>query len=251
MIRDNENMINVFDVERILGDLPLDIIKENVRSQIEDPLLFVSNQCDEVYETIVEAMNEFGHIEEYREELTELKEDFSVFILKEMDKKFNLGVDFDNIADYELHDIAQNSYYFFVVNLSKNVTNFLLNYINNNKATLCEMFDDEYRRKDVTTINMKKLTKNKDDVLILSNLNSVITHILDLEHYPEDFIDLAMEPGEYIGSCVKEYINSFKLAGNFVYNVLNEVKYNHNDIIDTFVSDITMELIENINIDNL
>ena len=56
MIRDNENMINVFDVERILGDLPLDIIKENVKSQIEDPLVFISNQCDEVYETIDEAM---------------------------------------------------------------------------------------------------------------------------------------------------------------------------------------------------
>ena len=96
MIRDNENMINVFDVERILGDLPLDIIKENVRSQIEDPLSFVSNQCDEVYETIDEAMEEFGHIDEYREELLEMKEEFSIFILKEMDNKFNLGVDFDN-----------------------------------------------------------------------------------------------------------------------------------------------------------
>ena len=32
MIRDNEDMINVFDVERIFGDLPLDIIKENVKS---------------------------------------------------------------------------------------------------------------------------------------------------------------------------------------------------------------------------
>lgn len=251
MIRDNENMINVFDVERILGDLPLDIIKENVRSQIEDPLSFVSNQCDEVYETIDEAMEEFGHIDEYREELLEMKEEFSIFILKEMDNKFNLGVDFDNIGDYELHEMAQNTYYFFVVDLTKNVTNFLLNYINNNKLTLCEMFDDEYRRKDVTTINMKKLTKNKDDVLILSNLNSVVSHILDLEHYPEDFIDLAIEPGEYVGSCVKGYVDSFKLAGNFVFNVLNEVKYTHNDVVDTFVSDITLDLIENLNQDDL
>ena len=249
MIRDNENMINVFDVERILGDLPLDIIKENVKSQIEDPLVFISNQCDEVYETIDEAMEEFGHIDEYREELNEMKEDFSIFILREMDNKFNLGVDFENIGDFEIHDIAKNCYDFFVVNLNENISNFLLNYILNNKSSLCEMFDDEYRRKDVTTINMKKITKNKDDVLILSNLNSVINNILDLEHFPEDFMELSVEPGEYIGECVADYVNSFKIAGNFVFNVLNEVKYSHNDVIDELVSNITLYLIENINVE--
>lgn len=249
MIRDNENMINVFDVERILGDLPLDIIKENVKSQIEDPLVFISNQCDEVYETIDEAMEEFGHIDEYREELVEMKEDFSIFILRELDNKFNLGVDFDNIGDFELHEIAQNCYDFFVLNLNDNISNFLLNYILNNKSSLCEMFGDEYRRKDVTTMNMKKITKNRDDVLILSNLNSVINNILDLEHYPEDFMELSVEPGEYTGSCVADYVKSFKLAGNFVFNVLNEVKYSHNDVVDELVSTITLYLIENINVE--
>ena len=48
MIRDND-MINVFDIERILGDLPIDIIKENIKTQIDDPLTFMSNQCDQVY----------------------------------------------------------------------------------------------------------------------------------------------------------------------------------------------------------
>ena len=43
MLRDND-MINVFDVERVLGDLPIDIIKENIKSQINDPLSFMSNQ---------------------------------------------------------------------------------------------------------------------------------------------------------------------------------------------------------------
>ena len=66
MIRDND-MINIFDVERVLGDLPIDIIKENLKTQIEDPLVFVTNHCDQVYETFEEAMNEFGHIDEYRE----------------------------------------------------------------------------------------------------------------------------------------------------------------------------------------
>ena len=32
MIRDND-MINIFDVERVLGDLPIDIIKENLNNE--------------------------------------------------------------------------------------------------------------------------------------------------------------------------------------------------------------------------
>ena len=55
MIRDND-MINIFDVERVLGDLPIDIIKENLKTQIEDPLVFVTNHCDQVYETFEEAI---------------------------------------------------------------------------------------------------------------------------------------------------------------------------------------------------
>ena len=42
MIRDND-FINGFDIERILGDLPIDIIKENIKSQIDDPLTFMTN----------------------------------------------------------------------------------------------------------------------------------------------------------------------------------------------------------------
>ena len=246
MIRDNEDMINVFDVERIFGDLPLDIIKENVKSQIEDPLVFISNQCEDVYETFDEAFEEFGHIDDHRQELIQLKDDFSIFILQELDRKYNLGVDFDNLQDYEIHEMAVNCYDFFIVNIKEYISNFILNFILCNKSMLCEAFDDEYKRKDVTTMNMKKITKNKEDVVILSNLNSVINYILDLDHYPEDFIELAPEPGEYIGSSVTEYINSFKLAGNFVPNLLNEVRYSHNDIIDEIASDITMTMIENL-----
>ena len=76
MIRDND-YINGFDVERILGDLPIDIIKENIKSQIDDPLVFTTNHCDQIYETLDEAMNEIGHIDEYREELIELRDDLS------------------------------------------------------------------------------------------------------------------------------------------------------------------------------
>ena len=169
MLRDND-MINVFDVERVLGDLPIDIIKENIKSQINDPLSFMSNQCEQVYDTFDEAMNEFGHIDEYKNEITELKDDFSTFLINEVNNKFDLGIDLDNLEDYEVHEIAKNCYEFFIINLNDVITRFILNYIYANKSMISKSFNEEYKRKDVTTTNMKKLTKNKDDVIILSNI---------------------------------------------------------------------------------
>lgn len=250
MLRDSE-IINVFDVERVLGDLPIDIIKENIKSQIGDPLTFSSNQAEQVYETLDEAIKEFGHIDEYKNDIYELKDDFSTFLIEEVNTKFNLGIDLENLEDFEVHDMARQCYDFFIVNLKEVLTTFILNYINSNKSSISEVFDDEYKKKDVTTTNMKKLTKNKNDVIILSNIISIINYILDLEHQPEDFIELSTEPGEYIGECIKGYVNSFKIAGNFVVNVLNELKYTHNDTIDEIASTVILDIKDNISEDDL
>ena len=245
MIRDND-YINGFDIERILGDLPIDIIKENIKSQIDDPLTFMTNHCDQVYETLDEAMDEIGHIDEYREELQELRDNFNVFLVTELDNGFGLGIDIENLQSYEMEDIGKYSYEFFVVNLREHITNFLKNYICSNKGYLAGLFTDEYKRKDVTTTNMKRLTKNKDDVVILSNIISVIYHILDMELDPEDFMELAVEPGEYSGEFVSECVRNFRIANNFVGKLFNEVKYTHNDVIDEFASEICLELQNNL-----
>ena len=249
MIRDND-FINGFDIERILGDLPIDIIKENIKSQIEDPLTFMTNHCDQVYETLDEAMSEVGHIDEYKYELEEIRDNFNSFLINELDSRFNLGIDMENLQTYEIEDVGKNAYEFFVVNLKENMTNFLMNYICLNKSHLAGLFTDEYKRKDVTTNNMKKLTKNKDDVVILDNIISVIYHILDLDIDPEDFMELAVEPGEYCGEVVKEHVRSFKIANNFVFGLFNEIKYTHNDMIDEFASEICLSLQNNLSIDD-
>lgn len=246
MIRDNEE-INVFDVERILGDLPLELIKENITTQVDDPLTYESDYCTEVYEAFAQAENEFGHIETYKQELLEQIDMFNLFLIDHLDKKFMLGIDLNSISDYEAKDMAKNCYNFFIVNLRENIKNFIFNYIVNNKMSLSMLFDEEYKRKDVTTINMKKKFKNKEDVLILSNLLDVINHILNLEFDPVDFVELCSEPEELVADYIKNATSSFIISGNFVPSVLNELKFSHNDTIDEIASSIKLELIEMLN----
>ena len=59
-------------------------------------------------------------------------------------------------------------------------------------------------------------------------------------------MELAVESGEYAGETVREYVRSFKIANNFIYNLFNEVKYTHNDVIDEFASEICLELQNNL-----
>ena len=49
MISNINDEINDFDVERIMGDLPIEVIKENILKQIDDPLLYSSDYADDVY----------------------------------------------------------------------------------------------------------------------------------------------------------------------------------------------------------
>ena len=85
----------------------------------------MTNHCDQVYETLDEAMDEIGHIDEHRYELNEIRDDFNTFLLNELDEGFNLGIDLENLQTYEMEDIGKHAYEFFVVNLRENITNFL------------------------------------------------------------------------------------------------------------------------------
>lgn len=243
MIRDNEQ-VNVFDIERILGDLPLELIKENITTQITDPLTYPSNYCDEVYDAFDEAKDEVGHIDEYRAELEGERNSFTNFLLQEMETKFDLGVDTNSMYDSEIESLVRNCYEFFVIRFRDNMNSFLLNYILSNKMTISSLFDDEYKRKDVTTMNMKKQLDSREDILILSNLPDVINYILNQDITNEDFLNLAVEDGEYVGEEIINANSSFKLAGNFVASIIDEIKFTHNDDIDEFCSNIRLDIME-------
>lgn len=243
--RDNEQ-VNVFDIERILGDLPLELIKENITTQIEDPLTYSSNYCTEVYEAFDEASQECGHIDDFKNDITEHRNLFTMFLLGELERKFDLGMDVESMSEHAIEELTRACYEFFVIGFRENVNNFLLNYIMSNKMSLSALFDDEYKRKDVMTMNMKKQLKSREDVLILSNLPDVINYILTQDHQNEDFLELCSEPGEYTAELIKSSNNAFTLAGNFVINILNEIKFAHNDVIDDFSANIKLAMLESI-----
>lgn len=245
MIPDTNNEINAIDVERIMGDLPIEVIKENILTQIDNPLLYTTDYVDDVYGTLENAKQELSHIDQYREDISEEYDKFNIFLLSNVSRRFDLGIDVEILDSHELDHLAYDCYLFFIVYLKENLENFLYNYIISHKEELGSMFDSEYKRKDVTTMNMKKACNDKNDILILSNLSEVINYILDIEFDATDFVELCIEPGELVGERIKEFVNDFTIPGNFVPLILDELRINHNDLIDEFVSTIRLNITEN------
>jgi hypothetical protein len=244
MIPDSNNEIDVFDVERIMGDLPIEVIKENILTQIDNPLLYTSDYADDVYLTLENAKKELGQIDQYNRDISEEYDKFSLFLLSHVSDRFNLGIDVEVLDSQELNLLAYDCYKFFIVYLKEDLENFLYNYIISNKEELGSMFDSEYKRKDVTTMNMKKACNDKNDILILSNLSDVINYILNIEFDASEFIELCIEPGEELGEKIKEWVQNFTIPGDFVSLILDELRINHNDLIDEFVSSIRLYMIE-------
>lgn len=249
MVQDNDQ-INGFDVDRIFGDFSIDIVKENIETQMQDPLMYEEDYCDDVYQVISDAREELDHIDEYKQEINEIEDEFNKFLIDKLNDKFNLDIDLYALEDYQISEMAKNCYEFFVINLRENLKRFLFNYIMDNKLQLAEMLDGEYKRKDVTTLNMKKSLKNKEDVLIMSNLIDVINYILDLEFDPSDFIEWCSEPGEVCSEYIKEATNSFLISGNYVPAMINELRYSHNDIIDEIASSIRLDYFDSLQEDD-
>jgi hypothetical protein len=126
----------------------------------------------------------FGEDEEsLSEEAEELEEVEEIFI-KFMQFMKDIFQSYLSIGFPELDDMGEDgeflilqTYRFFITNIKKNFINLIMNYINLHKE---ELLDEEIspKRKDVTTMNFKSEIDNEDDVIILSNLGSIIHYIL-------------------------------------------------------------------------
>ena len=132
LIRDNE-------MEEIIADLPIPLVLENIKEQIEDPL---SSKVDNL-ETILEK---YGYIMDNfddDEQLSLLKNKVSnllVTVYKMISNKYDMNFNFDEDNMDELRDITQALYSVVVLRYTKNITMYLYNFILSNKEELANAF---------------------------------------------------------------------------------------------------------------
>ena len=230
------------EIDELLSDLPLNLIKENISEQIRDPISSTTNYLNIVLEKYSLLKNNFCDNPDTLSQLNAYMNDFFGSIISELNGVMELEIS-DDLEESEIAKISDAAYNFFVIGYRQNVVTFFLYYIVNNKKSLSEHFDKMAKKKDVTTMGFKKQLKNKDDIVILSNIPNIISFIRDLDVSAEDFVKLVSNESSFESRYVQFLLNDGTISGDFVRSYLNIVFNEDDHVLDEIQLDIKMKLL--------
>jgi len=247
MFYDNENFEVSSDlvIDNLLTDLPFDLMKENIRDQINDPLSTNINYVNTITEKCDVVKYQYQDINmEVIININSALRSFFDFVINEIDNKFGLDIDTSEESDNFVISVGEALYNFMILRYKKNISKYIYTYITRNKKILVERMDKVPKKKDVTSISLRKQVKNKDDVIILSNLPSIIKHIINLDIDALDFMEYVTDDECYEGSIIKQLITNGIMTGNFVTAYFNLLVNEYDDVMDEIQTDIKLKFIK-------
>lgn len=200
--------------EMFLSKVPLEIIEESIQNQFINPWEY--RKKDYVQTVITKyVISKDNMVEDELEDLERLNEDFISFMLRMFDIYLDIGVnDIDILEMDDQHELIHLTYRFFIKNMKKNFVNLIINYINENKS---ELYDDLPKKKDVTSLHFKSEIDNEEDATILSNLSTIVNHILSIDFGVDEFLDLCQGDSNTLeNEFVRKKFEDFTLVGNFI-----------------------------------
>lgn len=245
---DNEfyELTSDLEIDTLLSDLPFELIKENIREQINDPLITNVNYINIITEKRELIHQQFDNNYDALTTVDNQITDFFRSIMQEIDQKFDLGISIDEFESEEIIEYGEIFYNFFILRYKKNVSKFITKFIIKNKKYLVETFENIEKKKDVTQISLKKQIKNKDDLIILSNLPQIIKHIFSLDIDNLDFIKYCCREELYEAIKIKDLIYTARLTGNFVRDYLKLITDKYDNILDEILTEVKFKIIKKI-----
>lgn len=202
-----------------LSEVPVSLIESSLEEQFLEPLEYRKKDYIAEYLKKYEDQKENDILEDEYQTADEEHYEFISFV-KDIFEKF-LDVSFVDIDDkpYEYqHEIIHNTYQYFIKNIKKNFVNIVCNEIKENASDYISRIDSP--RKDVTYLTFKQEIDNEDDAILLSNLSTIISYVVDniRDNYTVNkFFNMAdYGEADFIRSYVIDAYNNFNLTGNFV-----------------------------------
>lgn len=214
MIQSEVYESNDIENEMFLSSIPLNLLEESVKTQFDDPLEY--RKTDYIqrflnkYQFSIDNMYEDDQVE-----LDQLHDDFILFMKNIFYEYLNIGMpDIEDKPEDEQHSLIHYTYSYFITNIKKNFTNLITNYIDKNRDDISSLF---VKKKDVIYLNFKSEIYDEFDTLLLSNLSSIIEHILTNEYDIDTFLDLTTSDELRLElEYVKTAFDEFNLTGNFI-----------------------------------
>ena len=239
---DDYEISSELDTDILLVDLPMNLIREQIRDQINEPLLTNVNYIENVIDIIRTLRTQYEEDPETLATINNFTVDFFSFLINEIDGKFDMGLVTEGFDIDQYIQVGSSLYTFLILQYQKNVTRFIYRFIVKNKKMLVESFEGQTKKKDVTTIAVKKKIKNKDDALIVSNLPSVINYIMNLEIDAMSFLKYIGGDSVYEGAVIKNLIQDGLMIGNFTQAYLNTIRVDYDQVLDDIQTEVKLKL---------
>ena len=152
IMNEDYEILNTIDLDMLLSDLPIDLIKENIRYHVDNPLGVASDYSTIVMDKCNTILKEYDQMEDVKKEIEQTMEEFYRFIINLIDEKFNLDIAYEDMSTHEVIMIGHILYKFFILRYRKNVSRFIYKFIVKNKKKLAANYTNDDRRKDVVTV---------------------------------------------------------------------------------------------------
>lgn len=209
---------NEIENEMFLSTMPLNLIEEAIKTQFDDPLEY--RKTDYIQSFLNKYKFSLDNMyEEDQMEIDQLHDEFILFIKNIFYEYFGIGMpNIEDMPEEDQHKLIHYTYLYFITNIKKNFTNLIINYINKNHNDIASVF---VKKKDVIYLNFKSEISDEFDVLVLSNLSSIIEHILGEEYTIDTFFELTSSNELVVeAEFVKSAFDDFTLTGNFVQSYI-------------------------------
>ena len=214
---------NDIDSDEFISELPVSLMKENVKSQFKDPLEYRKRDYIQtfigMYKTCEENLDAYEETD--ADTLYAARDEFYEYIQQLLRKYLSIGFnDWELLSRDDQDELIHYVYRFFIINMKKNFTYFIFNYINAHRGEFLPE-GDENKGRDVTSLSLKKDVTNPEDVYILANLKDVINDILSKEITVDEFLFLCDSDESCLETrFVTSKYNKFVITGNFVENYI-------------------------------
>lgn len=234
MLPYNEDIASVTEIEEFLADAPIDLLIENIQSQISDTYCSVNyvNVYSDKLNLVEEQLKDDSEIVSL---VNQYRNTFFSRLIELIYEKFEVKAVIDYDDPYYTEEVSTELYEFFIVDIRKNLSRFFYNFIQENKKRIVEDLDISKPKKDVITTSVKKNLKG-NDIKIISNIYEVINYIADLEIENDVFLELCHS------DVLGDYNDQGIISGSICKGMMDMAK-NHS-IISDLVPDITFKLKE-------
>lgn len=241
---DNYELVTSEEIDNLVAELPFDLLKENILEQIDDPVANHVNYMETIITKCKIFKEQFSDDPDVVRQVDDSLYEFISFIINKINDRFDLGIDLNAGFTYDDMIVYGSAIYsYFILRYKKNITKFVINYINTHESNLIEYYGDK-NKKDVSTLVYKKQIKRPEMLPIITNLQSIINFIIGLDIEPIEFVELSMNGSNYEANVVKRLIDNNIITGDFVRMYVDICIDDHEYIVDDIYTKIKTKLIK-------